>query len=1402
MARNRILNDSFGDCSDINGLIFSGNCAGAVQQLDYQISGIPAGSYRMALYLLSWVNPDRLQEIDVCVTDTSGTTCALQASVEEHYNGTYEFFELDLTDPTAVVKITQTSFNSPRSMVSGLFFDSIDGDYLPDNTGCGNEACYLGDMSEDIMTGGNWVGVYGADGYIIINRDNPLPANDPDSCMPAQIELRGDVGNFAGMVRPSMLATGNTGQSHLFPPQFQASNNCDTAMGFLWECDGDNRALSAPINGCDNTSLNCASFSNNVASTWDDAGENNPDGPELGVDIVVDRPGEFYLTVYAVDYDYLDPNPTQRRQRYYLYQKGTTIPMGTSVDIGTFDEGAYVTWHLQGPFEVTLVADKYEGDNAIISGIFLDSPLGFTCEPEGACCSDTGCVDTTEDLCDGDFDPDSACSDNPCPPPPPGSCCYYDQVNGDSCDIVDDEMACTLLGGTFNGPGSTCDECKGPCCDTVTCTLTFEDECAPENFGVIGSDCGLVTCPGLVACCLGETCTQMTEASCLAQGGEPQGVGSCDQSTCATLGACCDGDECELTTPENCSDEGFNGLGSSCLDAMCPDKGACCTGDGCHLLTEEACESEPYDGVYQGNDSICETSCFGACCDYDGQGRCQDGVQLDDCTGDFMGADSTCIEDCLGACCADADPLNCLQTIESDCEGTFGGVPSSCETSCANLGACCSATGCWNVNENSCLVDYGGEYMGDGSTCSTPGICEGACCKADAPCDPNATLQTCDGEFQGIGVDCSVCEGACCNSDGGGSCEVMFESDCTATGTGAWQDKGTDCLADCDGACCFGPSDCNDNILEAQCDAFLGNWTDVGIGCELVVCDEIPGECPDGGGSGELCTYTIGGWGQIAHGNNPGSIRDAHWNDVYNTGTLLFATPFCTETLSFTGSEKVEQYLPCGGTPDSWSGPDADPSCGPSEECVEECVIKQVCTGKGKKKRVCHDEEVCSEVCTPTGTTKNILASQLIGARLNRDYSCEGVLPAEFPNEDSDVCLGDLIVTGGAFAGKSVDDVLRAGTAALLCGTLPSGVSFSQMSDALTGINENYSGCTNNNGFLQCPEAPGGPGPGPCDVSILKEVAAVGDQNGDLLGPDVIPGQSLLFSLTVHANGCDLPNVIVTDTLPSFGGGDVYLDFDCYDVITSSPIVTCGYNAAARRITFDLGAMLAGSTINLSYPLQVNPLIPLDSMWVNTARVEVSQLGLSDEENATVFVAPGDTPKLASDDIGTPGFWCNHINQAKNQAFDVEFIDAWIYNIEMVSDYYTSIHPHTVAQGIVCQSERKGKKGAKKRLEKHLLTLWFNVVSHQIWTDITLDMLCGGSFDADKLGLTIGEVLAAAEDALMSGSSNDQDEWKAVVDTINNSKPPFDNNGNGKNGLQNDPVVQFDPRFDGENCGN
>ncbi len=195
---------------------------------------------------------------------------------------------------------------------------------------------------------------------------------------------------------------------------------------------------------------------------------------------------------------------------------------------------------------------------------------------------------------------------------------------------------------------------------------------------------------------------------------------------------------------------------------------------------------------------------------------------------------------------------------------------------------------------------------------------------------------------------------------------------------------------------------------------------------------------------GDFHSYTPGAWGASCNGNNIACTRDAHFDSVY-PGELVMGDPDGDDAdgvyaLVLTSSLAVQNFLP-SGTPAG--------------------ALDQ-------------------DVVDPTSpTSAGILAGALTAARLNVDFDDAGVFDSM--KGQIAVKLGDLLYSGGvheALIGLSVRDVLDEAEVAIsgaeaepfdVDGDLIGDVMFSDLSDALAVLNENFDNGTVNEGNLKLP---------------------------------------------------------------------------------------------------------------------------------------------------------------------------------------------------------------------------------------------------------------------------------------------------------------------------------------------
>jgi hypothetical protein len=159
-------------------------------------------------------------------------------------------------------------------------------------------------------------------------------------------------------------------------------------------------------------------------------------------------------------------------------------------------------------------------------------------------------------------------------------------------------------------------------------------------------------------------------------------------------------------------------------------------------------------------------------------------------------------------------------------------------------------------------------------------------------------------------------------------------------------------------------------------------------------------------------TFTQGGWGAKPSGNNPGKFLADNFAKVYPSGVSIGGA----KTIKLTASTAVEKFLPQGSTP----------------------------------------ARLTQNYLNPNWDI-TVLAGQVLALKLNVDFSAAKLTRAG---------LGGLVVVSGDMAGNTVNQVLATANAVLGGGALPSGLTLSELNEAVTRINENFNGGSQNNGFL------------------------------------------------------------------------------------------------------------------------------------------------------------------------------------------------------------------------------------------------------------------------------------------------------------------------------------------------
>jgi hypothetical protein len=167
-------------------------------------------------------------------------------------------------------------------------------------------------------------------------------------------------------------------------------------------------------------------------------------------------------------------------------------------------------------------------------------------------------------------------------------------------------------------------------------------------------------------------------------------------------------------------------------------------------------------------------------------------------------------------------------------------------------------------------------------------------------------------------------------------------------------------------------------------------------------------------------TFTQGGWGADANGNNPGTYLQSHFAAAFGANGLTIGS---INKLKLSSANAVNAFLPSGTAAAVLpSGTKSDPGSG----------------------------------------YRNVLAGQLVALTLNV------VFDAYDESFSVTTCkLGDQIIGSGAFKDKKISEFLALANEVI--GGSSTAYALSDINDAATKINENFDNGTVDNGYLICP---------------------------------------------------------------------------------------------------------------------------------------------------------------------------------------------------------------------------------------------------------------------------------------------------------------------------------------------
>ncbi|MDX1409253.1 MAG: hypothetical protein R3330_14000, partial [Saprospiraceae bacterium] len=367
-------------------------------------------------------------------------------------------------------------------------------------------------------------------------------------------------------------------------------------------------------------------------------------------------------------------------------------------------------------------------------------------------------------------------------------------------------------------------------------------------------------------------------------------------------------------------------------------------------------------------------------------------------------------------------PVDC-SAGDSDCTvGVCNPENGQCQKEPTNEGGSCD-DGDACTDPDTCTQ---GSCGGSPVDCNDNNVCTADSCDSETGCENKDISDTCDDS-----IDCTVdsCDpvSGCQNDPDDLFCDD--DDNLCSTGFCSANEPGTGCqfiVVGCiaDSFECTEEQGCNpetgqcevifnDEACDDQDDCTADSCTEEGCVNEPIPdCEECPEIEP-----GDFCGYTQGGWGQDkARGGNVASIRDAHFFDIYGADGFRVGG---TNNVTYGTSAHVAEALPQGGKPRALDMDYASPF---------------------PKKPV------------------TVLWGQLTALQLNCDYSAAGVLDQALA-----IPLCDLIIVEGPFAGMTVGTFL-AEAMGVLGGDIEGDASL--YNATATAINENFDGCSGNNGFV------------------------------------------------------------------------------------------------------------------------------------------------------------------------------------------------------------------------------------------------------------------------------------------------------------------------------------------------
>jgi len=288
------------------------------------------------------------------------------------------------------------------------------------------------------------------------------------------------------------------------------------------------------------------------------------------------------------------------------------------------------------------------------------------------------------------------------------------------------------------------------------------------------------------------------------------------------------------------------------------------------------------------------------------------------------------------------------------------------------------------------------------------------------------------------------------------------------------------------------------------------------------------------------------------------------------------------------------------------------------------------------------------------------------------------------------------------------------------------------------------------------------PGTSPChEISIAKTAGATGVALGDVMD----------YTIVVENRGtCELTEVVLTEDLPTVldpQGQPV----PAFTVTMIDPPPT---TQTQEFIEWSLGALAPGAQTTATVSVVFDQPDAGGLVIENTACVTSLEFPDPTCASASVMVDADD-----GDEIGGPGFWCNQLRFARegrpNAKFTTAELDAWLLEIFDQSAVFPELWPLVTladAESLLCRPNLA--ETMADRVARHLLALWFNVVSERLPLETALGDLCPGDEEPPpdmNPAMTVAELIAAVETDLVEGADDEVlGFWLEVLDFVNNAR--------------------------------